>query len=84
MKPYSLLTKDLIIITGKKAGIFYDNIKDYFVAKAPVVVATIEQYVPGLVDNVKSYSTAGYEAVVKYSGDYYQFSADYLKTKVFM
>lgn len=53
-------------------------------AKAPVVVATIEQYVPGLVDNVKSYSTAGYEAVVKYSGDYYQFSADYLKTKVFM
>lgn len=84
MKPYSLLTKDLLIVTGKKAGIFFANIKDYVVAKTPVVIATIEQYVPGLLDNVKSYSASGYQAVVKYSSDYYQLSADYLKTKVFV
>lgn len=84
LKPYSLLAKDLVIISGKKAGIFYANIRDYVLVKMPVVVATIEQYAPGFVDNVKNYSAAGYETVVKYSTDYYQLSADYLKTKVFV
>lgn len=82
--PYAALTKDLAIITANKAGIFFSNIKDYVVVKTPVVLATIEQYVPGLVDNVKNYSAAGYETVVKYSSDYYQLSADYLKSKVFV
>lgn len=84
VKPYSLLTKDLIIVAGKKAVVFYENIKDYAVAKTPVVVSTIEQYVPGLIDGVKTYSAAGYATVAKYSSDYYQLSADYLKTKVFV
>lgn len=84
LKPYSVLTKDLATITVKKAGVFYNNIRDYVVVKTPVVIATIEQYVPGLVDNVKNYSAAGYEKVVKYSSDYYQLSANYLKTKVFV
>lgn len=84
LTPYSQLSKDAIVVAVKKLGIFYGNIRDYVVEKTPVVVATIEQYAPGLVDNVQSYSVAGYEAVKKHSGDYYQLTADYLKTKVFV
>ncbi|CAH0590493.1 unnamed protein product [Chrysodeixis includens] len=83
-KPYAQLSKDFAIIAVKKAGILYDNTKEYVTEKTPVVVATIEQYAPGLIDNVQSYTATGLEAVKKYSNDYYQLTADYLKTKVFI
>lgn len=83
-KPYAVLSRDLAFIAAKKAGNLYWNAREYIVEKTPVVVATIEQYAPGLVDNVQSYTLYGIEVVKKYSNDYYQLTADYLKTKVFI
>ncbi|XP_053615013.1 transmembrane protein 214 [Plodia interpunctella] len=83
-KPYIELSKDSIIFAYKKSLILYGNAKDYVIEKTPVVLATIEHYAPGLVDNVKGYASSGYEVVKKYSNDYYQFTSDYLKTKVFV
>lgn len=83
-KPYGQLSRDAFTVGLKKAGILYGNIKDYIVEKTPVVVATIEHYVPGLVDSVVGYTTTGYEVLKKYSVEYYQFTSEYLKTKVFV
>lgn len=83
-KPYLQLSRDFAFIAAKKASVLYTNTKDYVAEKTPVVVATIELYAPGLVDNVQSYTASGVETVKKYSNDYYQLTAEYLKTKVFM
>ncbi|XP_023933936.2 transmembrane protein 214 [Bicyclus anynana] len=82
--PYALLSKDALIIASKKLGILYGNMKDYVAEKTPVVLATIEQYAPGMIDTVQGYATSGFVTVRKYSNDYYQLTADYLKTKVFV
>lgn len=68
----------------KKAGVLYTNTKDYVADKTPIVLATIEQYAPGLVDNVQSYTASGFGAVKKFSSDYYKLTAEYLTTKVFV
>ncbi|CAG9795904.1 unnamed protein product [Diatraea saccharalis] len=83
-KPYLQLSKDVFFITVKKVGILYGNVQEYVMEKTPVVVATIEQYAPGLVENVQSYAMSGYAAVRKFTIDYYQLSVEYLKTKVFV
>ncbi|XP_075980896.1 transmembrane protein 214 [Anticarsia gemmatalis] len=83
-KPYATLSRDFAFVAVKKAGTLYSNAREYVVEKTPVVVATIEQYAPGLIDNVQSYTASGVEVVKKYSNDYYQFTAEYLKTKVFI
>ncbi|CAH0401163.1 unnamed protein product [Chilo suppressalis] len=83
-KPYLQLSKDVFFITVKKAGILYGNVQEYVAEKTPVVVATVEQYAPGLIDNVKNYASAGYGAVRKFTIEYYQFTTDYLTTKVFV
>ncbi|XP_072942522.1 transmembrane protein 214 [Epargyreus clarus] len=82
--PYAQLSRDAFTVAVKRAGVLYANIKEYLTEKSPVVYSTIEQYAPGLVDNVHMYSKNGYETVKKYSNDYYQFTAEYLKTKVFV
>ncbi|XP_063894378.1 transmembrane protein 214 [Helicoverpa armigera] len=82
--PYVLLSREFAYVAMKKVGVLYTNTKDYVAEKTPVVVATIEQYAPGLVDNVQSYTASGLEAVKKYSNDYYQLTMEYLKTKVFV
>ncbi|KAI5640139.1 hypothetical protein NE865_07396 [Phthorimaea operculella] len=83
-KPYGELTKDIFFLAVKKAGVLYGNTRDYIAAKTPVVVGTIEEYAPGLVDKVTGYAAAGYEFVRKYSTEYYTLTADYFKTKVFV
>lgn len=83
-KPYAVLSKDIAFIAAKKAGTLYSNAREYVVEKTPVVLATIEQYAPGLVDNVQSYTASGFGVVKKYSNDYYQLTTEYLTTKVFM
>lgn len=83
-KPYSQLSKDFIIVAVKKAGLLYGNVREYIIEKTPVVLSTIEQYAPGLVDSVQGYASTGCEVVKKYSNDYYQLTAEYLKTKVFV
>lgn len=83
-KPYSQLSKDVFIVAVKKAGVLYDNMKEYAAEKTPLVVATIEQYAPGLIDNIQVYSSSAFSTLKKYLTDYYTFTAEYLKTKVFM
>ncbi|XP_059057940.1 transmembrane protein 214 [Achroia grisella] len=83
-KPYVQLSKELIVVGVKKTGVLYENVKVYVIEKTPVVVETIEQYAPGLVDKVQGYASNGYEAVKKFSSDYYQLTAEYLQTKVFV
>lgn len=82
--PYVLLSKEFAFLALKKVGVLYSNTKDYVADKTPVVVATIDQYAPGLVDNVQSYASTGFQTIKKYSNDYYQLTAEYLKTKVFV
>ncbi|XP_039758977.1 transmembrane protein 214 [Pararge aegeria] len=84
VSPYAQLSKDALIVASKKLGILYTNMKDYIVEKTPIVVATIEQYAPGALDTVQGYAVSAFTAVRKYSNDYYQLTADYLKTKVFV
>ncbi|KAL0870073.1 hypothetical protein ABMA27_006234 [Loxostege sticticalis] len=83
-KPYSQLSKDLITVAGKKIGLLYGNIQEFVAEKTPVVVATIEQYVPGLVDNVQNFTSSGYATVKKFTIEYYKLTTDYLSTKVFV
>ncbi|XP_073954011.1 transmembrane protein 214 isoform X2 [Choristoneura fumiferana] len=83
-KPYSQLSRDFLTIAVKKAGVLYGNVREYVVEKSPVVAATIEHYVPGLLDSVKGYATTGYDFIIKYSNEYYLFTSEYLKTKVFV
>ncbi|KAF9416213.1 hypothetical protein HW555_006372 [Spodoptera exigua] len=82
--PYVLLSREFAYVALKKIGVLYTNTKDYVADKTPVVVATIDQYAPGLVDNVQSYASTGFQTIKKYSNDYYQLTAEYLKTKVFV
>lgn len=82
--PYVLLSREFAYLALKKVGVLYSNTKDYVADKTPVVVATIDQYAPGLVDNVQSYASTGFQTIKKYSNDYYQLTAEYLKTKVFV
>lgn len=82
--PYAQLSKELAIVAGKKMGAFYGNMKNYVVEKTPVVVATIDQYAPGVVDTVESYVVSGYTTIRKYSNDYYQVTLEFFKTKVFV
>lgn len=72
------------MIALKKVSVIFTNGKEYVVEKTPIVLATIEQYAPGVVDTVGSYTSDGLAAVKKYSNQYYQLAGDYLKTKVFM
>lgn len=83
-RPYTQLSKDAFFIALKKAGILYGNVQDYVVEKTPVVIKTIEEYAPGLVDNVQSYASTAWSGLKKYSSDYYQITTDYLVTKVFV
>ncbi|XP_034835337.1 transmembrane protein 214 [Maniola hyperantus] len=84
VSPYAQLSKEALIVGSKKLGILYGNMRDYIVEKTPVVVSTIDQYAPGVIDTVQGYAISGFTAVRKYSNDYYQLTADYLKTKVFV
>ncbi|CAK1550700.1 unnamed protein product [Leptosia nina] len=83
-KPYVQLSKDLYTIAIKKSGIAYSNVKDYVIEKTPVVVATIDQYMPGAVETVQMYFTTGVDTMKKYSNQYYQAAVEYLTTKVFV
>ncbi|CAK1584254.1 unnamed protein product [Parnassius mnemosyne] len=83
-KPYSQLSKDVFILTMKKVGILYDNVREYVVEKTPVVVATIEQYAPGMIENIQFYTSYAFATLKKYVTDYYIWMAEYLKTKVFV
>ncbi|XP_063830529.1 transmembrane protein 214 [Ostrinia nubilalis] len=83
-KPYIQLSKDLFTVACNKVSVLYANIQEFVAAKTPIVVATIEQYVPGLIDNVQNYTLTGYSAVKKFTIQYYTLSSDYLATKVFI
>ncbi|XP_030031154.2 transmembrane protein 214 [Manduca sexta] len=83
-KPYAQLSKDAYFIAVKKAGVLYGNVWDYVSEKSPMLEAFIEQYAPGLIETIRKQYQAFVSAVVKYATDYYQLSADYLKTKVFI
>ncbi|CAH0724228.1 unnamed protein product, partial [Brenthis ino] len=84
LKPYGQLSKELATVVVKKMGGIYGNLREYVVDKTPVVVATIDQYAPGVLDSVQNYAANGYSVVKKYSNEYYQITADYLSTKVFV
>ncbi|XP_049876600.1 transmembrane protein 214 [Pectinophora gossypiella] len=83
-KPYGELSKDVYVIAVKKAGVLYGNVREYVSEKIPVVLATIEEYAPGLVDKVEYYACYGYTAFRKQVTDVFAVTADYLKTKVFI
>ncbi|XP_041984319.1 transmembrane protein 214 [Aricia agestis] len=83
-KPYAQLAKDVFIITSKKVGILYSNIKDYVSEKMPVVVATIEEYVPGAIETVQKHSCNAFSTLKMYSAQYYELTSNYLSTKVFV
>ncbi|XP_045537438.1 transmembrane protein 214 [Papilio machaon] len=83
-KPYLQLSKDVLILTMKKVCILYENMREYINEKTPVVVKTIDQYAPGLIDNIQSYASTGFVTVKKYLTDYYFLTAEYFKTKVFV
>lgn len=83
-KPYSQLSKDLFTIAVKKSGVLYGNIKDYVIEKTPVVIETIDQYVPGAVETIQSYCQSGMDTLKKYSNEFYQGVAKYLTTKIFV
>ncbi|XP_050674602.1 transmembrane protein 214 [Leptidea sinapis] len=83
-KPYAELSKDVYTIALKKTAIIYSNIRDYVQEKTPVVLASIENYAPGVIETIQVYSANGFNALKKYSNDYYQLTADYMKTKVFV
>ncbi|XP_045501564.1 transmembrane protein 214 isoform X1 [Colias croceus] len=83
-KPYSQLSKDLFTIAVKKTGVLYVNIKDYVAEKTPIVIATIDQYAPGVIETIQVNTANGFSAVKKYSNDYYQAAGEYLSTKVFV
>lgn len=84
VKPYAQLSKDVFILSSKKVGILYGNVKEYVVEKIPVVLATVEEYVPGAIDTVSKHSSNAYSTVKTYTVQFYELSADYLQTKVFV
>ncbi|XP_012252880.2 transmembrane protein 214-A [Athalia rosae] len=65
--PYIKLAGDLCLI-GKNASLkFYYNFIAYAHQKGPVVVATINHYAPGLLDNIQKQSVIAVEAIKSYS-----------------
>lgn len=83
-KPYLQLSKDVFIMTMKKACVLYENMREYVTEKTPVVVAAIDQYTPGLIDNIHACTLNGFVTIKKYFNDYYFLTAEYFKTKVFV
>lgn len=83
-KPYFELARDLVIVGGKGAKNFYYNIKEYVVEKAPVVHSTIEEYAPGLTDNVANAASKSWETVSKFGVNCYSYTSELLKEKVFV
>lgn len=74
----------MFYIALNKAGILYGNVQEYISGKMPVVVATIEQYAPGLLDNIQSYVSTAWATIKTYSTEYYKYTVNYLSTKVFV
>jgi hypothetical protein len=65
--PYVKLAGDVYLNIKAVSIRLYENVSNYYVEKTPVVVATIEYYVPGLLDSVQKNSVKGVELVKTYS-----------------
>lgn len=81
-KPYIELGADFVKVGARNAVVLYGNIKEYVIEQAPVVQATIDQYVPGLVDNVVDYTKVGWDAAWHYTTEGYVYVDGFLKKKV--
>ncbi|OXU22256.1 hypothetical protein TSAR_016105 [Trichomalopsis sarcophagae] len=65
--PYVKLAGDFYLVVKNSSVKLYDNVSTYVVAKIPVIQASVEHYVPGLLDSVQKNSLKGVEIVKIYS-----------------
>ncbi|KOC67817.1 Transmembrane protein 214-B [Habropoda laboriosa] len=66
-KPYIKLAGDVYLIVRNVSLKVYDNVAEYAGKKGPLVLQTIEHYVPGILDEVKLRSNQSLEFVKVYS-----------------
>lgn len=83
-KPYIELARDVAIVGANNAVTLYGNLREYVVEKAPIVQAKVDDYVPGLVDSVASYSAEGWKFTKNTAINLYTISSEVLREKVFV
>ncbi|XP_015436435.1 PREDICTED: transmembrane protein 214-A [Dufourea novaeangliae] len=66
-KPYIKLSRDIYIVMRNISIKMYDNAVAYAGKNGPVVLQTIEHYVPGMLDEIRLRSNQGLELVKVYS-----------------
>ncbi|XP_051174489.1 transmembrane protein 214-A [Leptopilina boulardi] len=65
--PYVKLGNDVFIVSKNISIKFYDNAATYVTEKTPIVIATIEQYAPGMLSTIEKQSIKGLEFIKKSS-----------------
>jgi len=66
-KPYVKLSQDVYLSTKNFSIKLYSNVANYVTTKTPVVIALIEQYAPGLLNNIQVNSIKALELIKTYS-----------------
>ncbi|XP_076238618.1 transmembrane protein 214 [Calliopsis andreniformis] len=66
-KPYVKLAGDVFLVMKNVSFKIYDNAVAYSKEKGPVVIQTIEHYVPGITDEIRLRSSQGLELLKVYS-----------------
>ncbi|KAK9306615.1 hypothetical protein QLX08_002800 [Tetragonisca angustula] len=66
-KPYIKLAGDIYLVMKHVSFKIYDNIAEYIEKNGPLVIQTIEHYVPGMLDEIKLRSNQGLELLKVYS-----------------
>lgn len=66
-QPYIKLTGNVYIIIKNHFLKIYDNILEYIEKNSPLIIQTIEHYIPGMLDEIKLRSNQGLEYIKVYS-----------------
>lgn len=76
-KPYMKLAGDVYLVMKNVFFKIYENVAEYSVKNGPVVLETIEYYVPGMLDKIRLWSNQGLEFVIVYSNLYAEKLTEY-------
>jgi hypothetical protein len=84
LEPYCEFAKDLGITTinGAKKG--WESTKKFASEKTPIVLAFIDQYVPGLGAKIENFTSSAFKSICSFTCNGWRASVDFFKTKVFM
>lgn len=82
LEPYCDLAKDLGLTTWNGAKKGWEQVKQFAAEKTPVVLALIDNYVPGLGQKIENFTVSAFNGICSFTCNGWRASVDFIKTKV--